>query len=225
MAAPRRSPRTKPVANPAAGKTSAKNPGTARAPRAPRADAIRNRERILAAACDLFTEVGSQAPIDEVARRAGIGNATVYRHFPDREALVLGVVQHVLKRTGDRAEQAIAEVEDPFGALSRFVHACAEERIGAVCVVLDGAYDPGEAEVATLTGRLNALVEAMMARARRAGTLRCDVDLGDIILAVSQLTRPLPDLAGYHRGPHRYLQLFLDGLRAPAASTLPADDM
>ena len=65
--------------------------------RALRVDALRNRERIVAAARDLFTEVGSQAPIDEVARRAGIGNATVYRHFPDRDALVLAVVRSVLE--------------------------------------------------------------------------------------------------------------------------------
>ena len=79
-------------------------PAARPAPRALRVDALRNRERIVAAARDLFTEVGSQAPIDEVARRAGIGNATVYRHFPDRDALVLAVVRSVLKRTGDRAE-------------------------------------------------------------------------------------------------------------------------
>lgn len=184
------------------------------------------REEIVTAAVRMLDELADDEALSlrAVAREVAIAATSVYLHFPDRDALVLGVIQHVLKRTGDRAEQAIAEVDDAFEALSRFVHACAEERIGAVCVVLDGAYDPGEPEVATLTGRLNALVEAMMARARRAGTLRADVDLGDIILAVSQLTRPLPDLAGYHRGPHRYLQLFLDGLRTPAPSTLPADD-
>ena len=90
-----------------------RTPRTTRAPRAPRADAVRNRERIVAAARDLFTEVGSQAPIDEVARRAGIGNATVYRHFPDRDALVLAVVRSVLKRTADRAESAMAPGRRP----------------------------------------------------------------------------------------------------------------
>ncbi|MFL6114356.1 MAG: TetR/AcrR family transcriptional regulator [Catenulispora sp.] len=213
VATPRRTPRTpRPAAR------------ASRAPRAPRADAVRNRERIVAAARDLFTEVGSQAPIDEVARRAGIGNATVYRHFPDRDALILGVVRHVVKRTGDRAEQAVTEAGESFEALSRFVHACADEQIGAVCVILEGEYDPGDPEVVALAARLNALIEQMMAGARRDGTLRTDVDPGDIIVAVSQLTRPLPDRAGFHRGPHRYLQLFLDGLRAPGASTLPVED-
>ncbi|MEY9928141.1 AcrR family transcriptional regulator [Catenulispora sp. GP43] len=191
--------------------------------RAPRVDALRNRERIVSAARDLFTEVGSQAPIDEVARRAGIGNATVYRHFPDRDALVLAVVRSVLKRTGDRAESALAQGDDPFDALTRFVLAAADERIGAMCVMLDGAYDPGDPEVKALEGRLNGLVETMLARARRAGMLRADVDLADIIVAVAQLTRPLPDLVTVRRGPRRYLQLFLDGLRTPAHSTLPVE--
>jgi AcrR family transcriptional regulator len=196
-----------------------------RAPRAraPRVDALRNRERIVAAARDLFTEIGRQAPIDEVARRAGIGNATVYRHFPDRDALVLAVVRSVLKRTGDRAECAMAQADDPFDALSRFVFGAADERIGAMCVMLDGAYDPGDPEVKMLEGRLTGLVETILARARRAGTLRADVDRADIIVAVAQLTRPLPDLVTVRRSSQRYLQLFLDGLRTPAYSTLPAE--
>jgi AcrR family transcriptional regulator len=191
--------------------------------RAPRVDALRNRERIVAAARDLFTDVGWQAPIDEVARRAGIGNATVYRHFPDRDALVLAVVRSVLKQTADRAESALALGDDPFDALSRFVLAAADERIGAMCVMLDGAYDPGDPDVKALEGRLNGLVETMLARARRAGMLRADVDLADIIVAVAQLTRPLPGYVTVRRSSRRYLQLFLDGLRAPGYSTLPAE--
>ncbi|WP_194914400.1 TetR/AcrR family transcriptional regulator [Catenulispora rubra] len=196
-----------------------------RAPRAraPRVDALRNRERIVAAARDLFTEVGWQAPIDEVARRAGIGNATVYRHFPDRDALVLAVVRSVLKRTADRAETALALGDDPFDALSRFVLAAADERIGAMCVMLDGAYDPGDPDVKALEGRLNALVETMLARARRAGMLRPDVDVADIIVAVAQLTRPLPGYVTVRRSSRRYLQLFLDGLRTPGYSALPLE--
>ena len=194
-----------------------------RTPRKPRADAVRNRERIVTAARDLFTEIGSQAPIDEIARRAGIGNATVYRHFPDRDALILAVVRGVLKRTGDRAEDAISQTDDPFEALSRFVHAAADEQIGAMCVMLDGAFDADDPEVRALESRLIDRVETIMARARRAGVLRPDIDFGDIIIAISQLTRPLPDLVSIRRAPRRHLQLFLDGLRAPAPSTLPAE--
>jgi hypothetical protein len=89
--------------------------------------------------------------------------------------------------------------------------------------MLDGAYDPGDPEAKALGGRLTVLVETMLARARRAGVLRPDVDVADIIVGVAQLTRPLPDMVTVRRSSRRYLQLFLDGLRAPAHSTLPAE--
>src|SRR4051794_23585109 len=68
-----------------------------------RADALRNRERIVAAARDVFVEYGPDAPLDEIARRAGIGNATLYRHFADRQALAHAVLLSVVTRTADRA--------------------------------------------------------------------------------------------------------------------------
>lgn len=70
----------------------------------PRADAVRNRERILTAAREAFVEFGSAAPFDEVARRAGIGNATLYRHFPDRPTLVHHVVLFTMARVTASAE-------------------------------------------------------------------------------------------------------------------------
>ncbi|MFD9068694.1 TetR/AcrR family transcriptional regulator, partial [Streptomyces lasiicapitis] len=66
----------------------------------PRADALRNRERIVTAAREMFVEQGPEAPLDEIARRAGVGNATVYRHFPDRGELVHHVVLSVTDRGG-----------------------------------------------------------------------------------------------------------------------------
>lgn len=83
-----------------------------RVPR-PRADALRNRERIVAAAREMFVEFGPEVPFDEIARRAGVGNATVYRNFPDRDALAREVVCSVMDRTSERAESAIAEGATP----------------------------------------------------------------------------------------------------------------
>ncbi|CAM5241463.1 hypothetical protein SGRIM128S_07982 [Streptomyces griseomycini] len=79
-----------------------------KAPR-PRADALRNRERIVTAAREMFVEFGPDVPLDEVARRAGVGNATVYRNFPDRDALVREVVCSVMDRTVRAAELALAD--------------------------------------------------------------------------------------------------------------------
>lgn len=198
---------------------------TAAEPRAPklRADATRNRERIIAAAREVFVEVGADAPLDEIARRAGIGNATLYRNFPNRDALIREVALFVKARILARAETAMTEHPDAFDALQSFVHGAADEQLGALCPVISGRFDHNDPDLAEIRERLVVIVTELMERAQRSGGLRPDVAPGDIFVAISQLTRPLPgtaclDLSGF---VHRHLQLFLDGLRAPARSTLP----
>ncbi|MEV6393583.1 helix-turn-helix domain-containing protein [Streptomyces sp. NPDC051907] len=193
-----------------------------RTPR-PRADALRNRERIVTAAREMFVEFGPDVPLDEIARRAGIGNATLYRHFPDRDALIHEVVLSVLARTTERAYEAIAEEADGFEALRRFTHAAADERIGALCPLLSGAFDKDYPDMNEERVRLEAAVEDLFVRAQETGRLRADVAVGDLLVALSQLTRPLPGTAcpNIDRFVHRHLQLFLDGLEAPARSELP----
>ncbi|CAL9300058.1 hypothetical protein SUDANB135_03136 [Streptomyces sp. SudanB135_2055] len=107
----------------------------------PRADALRNRERIVTAAREMFVEHGPDVPLDDVARRAGVGNATVYRNFPDRDALVREVVCSVMDRTARAAEVALAESGDAFEALERFVHVAADERISALCPMVSSTFD------------------------------------------------------------------------------------
>jgi AcrR family transcriptional regulator len=189
----------------------------------PRADALRNRERIVAAARDMFVECGAEVPFDEIARRAGVGNATLYRNFPDREALQREVVCSVLDRVSEQVEQMLAETGDAFEALSRFVHASAEERIGALCPMISETFDKDHPDLLASRERVEGLVEVLMERARGTGRLRTDIAVGDLIVAISQLTRPLPGTAcvNMDRFAHRHLQLFLDGLRAPAHSELP----
>ncbi|WP_327236142.1 TetR/AcrR family transcriptional regulator [Streptomyces sp. NBC_01317] len=202
--------------------TTAAEPRVRRIPR-PRADALRNRERIVHAAREMFVEFGPEAAFDEIARRAGIGNATLYRHFPDRHSLVNDVVLSVMARTAEQAERAAIEEDDPFAALRRFVHAAADERIGALCPMLSGTFDRDRPELDAQRERLEGAVEGLMERARRTGQLRADVAVGDLMVALSQLTRPLPGTGcvDMDRFTHRHLQLFLDGLAAPARSVLP----
>ncbi|WLW54356.1 TetR/AcrR family transcriptional regulator [Streptomyces sp. YU58] len=189
----------------------------------PRADALRNRERIVAAAREMFTEFGPDVPLDEIARRAGVGNATVYRNFPDRDALVREVVCSVMDRTTEAAERALAESGDAFEALERFVHAAADERISALCPMIRGTFDKHHPDLVAARVRSEELVAALMDRAKAAGQLRTDVDSGDLMVAVAQLSRPPAGTACLQadRFVHRHLQLFLDGLRAPAPSVLP----
>ncbi|MFF3323138.1 TetR/AcrR family transcriptional regulator [Streptomyces sp. NPDC002889] len=189
----------------------------------PRADALRNRERIVAAAREMFVEHGPEVPLDEIARRAGVGNATLYRHFTDRAVLIREVVLSVMSRTTEQAETAAAEEGDPFLALCRFVHQAADERIGALCPMLSGSFESDHPDLHSGRDRLEGAVQGLVQRAQSAGRMRADVAVGDLLVALSQLTRPLPGTAclNIDQFVHRHLQLFLDGLEAPARSELP----
>ncbi|WP_217206507.1 TetR/AcrR family transcriptional regulator [Streptomyces sp. AC550_RSS872] len=197
-------------------------PVARKAPR-PRADALRNRERIVTAAREMFVEFGPDVPLDEIARRAGVGNATVYRNFPDRDALVREVVCSVMDRTVAAAELALAQTGDAFEALERFVHTAADERISALCPMIQSTFDANHPDLEVSRVRSEQLIGAIMDRAKAAGQLRSDVDVGDVMIAVAQLSRPPAGTgcANADRYVHRHLQLFLDGLRAPARSVLP----
>lgn len=190
-----------------------------------RADALRNRERIVAAAREIFVEFGPEAPLDEIARRAGIGNATLYRHFADRQALLHDVLLSIMIRTTEHAETVAVQENDPFTALRDFAHMAVDERVGALCGMIVGGLDEQSAEVTAQGLRLEDAVEALMERARQAGQLRPDVTVGDLLIALSLLTRPLPglDCPNLDEVAHRHLQLFLDGLRSSpsAPSELP----
>ncbi|MFE6085000.1 TetR/AcrR family transcriptional regulator [Streptomyces virginiae] len=216
-------PRLTPDLAQAQGSAQGQAQGSAAGVPRPRADAVRNRERILAAAREAFVESGSGAPFDEVARRAGIGNATLYRHFPDRPALVHHVVLFTMGRVTASAEASLAEESDAFAALCRFTHAAADERIGALCPMLADGFDGEHPELLAARTALEEAVVTLLTAGQDAGLVRTDIGVGDLMVALSQLSRPLPGTAclDTDRFAHRHLQLFLDGLRAPARSELP----
>lgn len=103
-----------------------------------RADASRNHERILSAARAVFIVDGPQASLDEVARRADIGDATLYHHFGDRDDLIRQVATHVIVQVAGDAESALAENDAPFQALRRCLEAAASHGTGAVPQVMRG---------------------------------------------------------------------------------------
>ncbi|MEU5022744.1 TetR/AcrR family transcriptional regulator [Streptomyces milbemycinicus] len=197
---------------------------TAQQPARPRlrADALRNRERIVAAAREVLVEQGAEVSLDEIARRAGVGNATLYRHFADRGELVHHVTVSVMERIAGQAEVALAEEPDAFAALRRFVHAAAEERVGALCPLLSDGINKEHPDHIAAQTRLEGAIGALMAAGRDSGQLRADIDVGDLMVALTQLTRPLPGGAcvNFDIFVHRHLQLFLDGLAAPGRSVL-----
>lgn len=181
-----------------------------------RADARRNRDQLLVAARDVFIERGPDAPLDEVARRADVGIATLYRRFPDRPALLRAVALDVLVRTADEARRALAEEPDTFQALARYMHRALDLRVGAIMPALVGQVALEDNEMGRARDEAAAPVQAMIDGARADGTLRPEVTFGDIGLLLIRLSRPLP--GPFPRGlddrlAHRHLDLFIDGLR------------
>jgi AcrR family transcriptional regulator len=181
-----------------------------------RADAQRNHEQLLAAARDVVVERGPAAPLEEVARRAGVGIGTLYRRFPDRTALLRAVVVDALQRASRAAENALAEETDGFSALSRYMHAALESRVSTVIPVVLGALDLEDPEVGAAREAGAALVQQVVDAAHRDGSLPAGVTFGDVGTILVRLSRPLP-------GPvppevdaelaHRHLDLFLAGMR------------
>src|ERR1700754_5100739 len=102
-----------------------------------RADAVRNRDRILRATVDLVLEQGPTVPMEAIARRARVGVATVYRHFPDRSSLLTHVQLECLRAAADQAEAALAEERDAFAALARYMHKAVDLRVSAVMPMLN----------------------------------------------------------------------------------------
>jgi AcrR family transcriptional regulator len=191
-----------------------------------RADARRNQEQILLAARDMIAERGADVPLDDIARRAGVGSGTLYRRFPDRAALLHAVALDALTRTAQAARTAAEQESEPFEALARYLREALELRVSAVMPALLGIVDPqGDPELAVPRAEGMRIVEGIMAAARDAGTLPADVTFLDIGMMLVRIARPLPGARPAeenHALARRHLELFIRGLRAQALQTAGA---
>jgi len=187
-----------------------------------RQDAERNRERIVAAARDAFAERGLDVPIEEVARRAGVGIGTVYRRFPDKEALIDAVFEDALRDLVAIVRAALDE-PDAWRGFSRYLERIME--LNAKNRGLHAVFESqqhGRERLDALRARLRPLTHKLVERAQQQGTLRPDFSPRDLPLVfaaagrVVELTEDAgPDLW------RRFLALLLDGLRAEGATPLP----
>ena len=179
-----------------------------------RADAQRNRRRLLDAATDLILEVGAEPAREAVAQRAGVGIATLYRHFPDQQALLRAVALDVLDRTIEEAGAAIEESATGGEALRRYLHAAIDTGLGAVNAVhalLETTDWPDR--LAAAQDVLGRLVDA----ARRDGAISDEVDAREVALAAIRFCRPLAmglDREEERAIAHRQVDCYLDGLAA-----------
>jgi AcrR family transcriptional regulator len=187
--------------------------------RARRADALRNRERVLEAARECMAREGTDAQIEEIARAAGVGVGTVYRHFPTKDALVEALAMARFERLAELARDALA-AEDAGAAFERFMRESAriqsEDRALSEVLTSRPETMTRAAESVDMLG----LVGEVMRRGKLAGAIRKDADPRDVPMMMCAL-------AGTYRNPYaspeRYIAIVLDGLRTPAGkrSKLP----
>lgn len=194
--------------------------GEATAPR--RRDARRNRQLLVEAGHEVFTEQGLQAPLDVIARRAGVGNATLYRHFPTRAALVDAVFRDQLTGTADAGDRARAAA-DPWTGLNDYLRAVFDAlAANRGTNDLMTTHIEGIDALDAVHAHNRQTIELLLERGRQAGAIRADVVTEDVLFALAALGRAVPALTDVTTTDawHRPLALLLDGLR-PAPAPLP----
>jgi AcrR family transcriptional regulator len=181
-----------------------------------RADAERNRRRLLDSAGELFATKGLSVGLDEIARHAGVGVATAYRRFPDKALLIDALLEAHVDRLLELAREAL-EVDDPWTGLVGFMEATVEVNAtnrGVKELLFSGRHRL--ALVGEARRRLMAVVDELVRRAQANGDLRSDVEVTDMPL-IQFMVSSLGDLGGPHPIDlwRRYLGIVLDGLHTP----------
>lgn len=179
-----------------------------------RADAQRNREALLAAAREVFGERGTDAPLDEVARRAGIGNATMYRHFPDRRELLIAVYADEVTALCAQGEALLGH-QSPGEALLAWLRAFIAHVAAKRDLALAIQADQDGQRAALFDGwhqAMRSTAARLLARARAAGIVRGDLDAPDLLALASAIA-----LASADSGQAgRYLAIIWHGIAQPA---------
>lgn len=174
-----------------------------------RADAQRNRDKVLRAARDAFAVSGFRVPVDEIAARAGVGPGTVYRHFPTKDALFEAVVTarlaDLLADARSRASSANPDAAF-FGFLQKVADDAADKRDLPDAMTVTGS----------LRSELTAALDVLLRRAQRTGTVRADISTGEIIVLLKSLFNAMREDPADELNPampDRLLAVITDGLR------------
>lgn len=189
--------------------------------RRPRADAIRNRERLLEAAKAVFSVGGPDASLEAVARSAGVGIGTLYRHFPTREALFEGVYRREVEQLSDLSEALKGEAS-PCEALRRWLRANVEfvaTKKGMSTALAIAASSSSELTAFSFD-RLTRAVGSLLERAAAAGEIRSDISAEDVLRALIGMCY-MHDQPGWQASVLRLLDVFVDGLCIGRPGTSP----
>ena len=182
-----------------------------------RADAVRNRERLLAVAVDAFGHDSGEVTMESIAKRAGVGIGTLYRNFPTRDALAAAAYRHEVEQVCRAADELLAEVPADVALrqwMERFVDYVATKKgmVGALHAVVEADSSFFADQFAQIVGALDTLLRAGVAQ----GRVRADVDAGDVLRAMRGAWLVTDE---QHRADQagRLLDLLMDGLRYGAS--------
>lgn len=185
-----------------------------------RADARRNRARVLEAAESVFAAKGTGAPTEEVARAAGVGIGTVFRHFPTKEALLEAVLFARLHRFVDEAEAVVArESPDPGEAFFSFLTSWVEmsSAKNAYFEALTAAGVNVQSTKSVIGGRLMEALGVLLRRAQDAGAVRTDLTPGELISVIIGVARAAEHAGADANLRDRTVSILFDGLRSTAS--------
>lgn len=176
-----------------------------------RRDARENRERILAAAREVFASAGFEAPLDAIARRAGVGRATLYRNFPDRFALAAAICEDNLATL----EALARALRGRPGAFMTLLSAIVEQQIEGHALVPALLTGPSAPDLAALAGRVTRLLAGPLRRARADGAVRADLTASDVLAVLAMVSAVVAGKASVRERrarAMRALALVVDGL-------------
>ncbi|MFD2421593.1 TetR/AcrR family transcriptional regulator [Amycolatopsis pigmentata] len=192
-----------------------------------RADARRNREQIIAAAKKMFLEFGPDVPMEDIARGAGVGVGTLYRRFPDREALIRAVARDNFEVVLAEARAVAAEEPSAWQAIVRLLTRSLDLKLSvhlAVVSPLAWAIIRNDEKTQEFRDGIMAVLDELIQAAQADGSMRDDVAAGDVALLCSMLLRPNrfgSDEKWSETVLDRALGVIVDGLRAGGTSPLP----
>nr|WP_249138157.1 TetR/AcrR family transcriptional regulator [Caulobacter sp. S6] len=180
--------------------------------RKPRADSLRNREQLLAAAKAVFTEAGAEAPLEEIARRAGLGVGTLYRHFPTRDAVLTAVYQREVEQLCAAADDLLAS-RPAFVALEAWLNLLvdymATKRVVAPALRAGAGPQVYAASGPAITGALQRLIAA----ARASGAVREDLTIDDLNRLMIGFSHGY-DQPGWEASARRLIKIIVAGMGA-----------
>jgi AcrR family transcriptional regulator len=189
-------------------------------PKPQRADARRNRERIVDAARELFAECGHGTQMDDIARRAQVGVGTVYRHFPTKTALIGELLATKFRTHAEIARRWAATEDTGWAAFEGFLRETFRS-IAQDATLQQRVTWVDDSEILALADAerraVTEVVGEMIARAHAEGTLRADFTVADIPAVMCSVGAVMSAQSRMPMRPDRFVELVIDGLRAPAA--------